>query len=415
MNLMDTLYVTDPEMKAAIDRELSRQRNKLELIASENIVSRAVMEAQGSVLTNKYAEGYPGKRYYGGCECVDVIEQIAIDRAKKVFGAAYANVQPHSGAQANMAVFFALLSPGDMVMGMNLTDGGHLTHGSPVNMSGMYFKIVPYGVSKETETIDYDALEKQAMDTKPKMIVAGASAYARIIDFPRLAAIAKKVGAYLMVDIAHIAGLVAAGLHPSPVPYADVVTTTTHKTLRGPRGGLILTNNEELGKKFNKAIFPGIQGGPLMHVIAAKAVALGEAMTPEFVEYQKQVLKNAKVLAEELMKDGFRIVTGGTDNHLMLVDLRSKNLTGKEAQNLLDEVGITANKNTIPFEPLSPFVTSGIRLGSPALTTRGFKENDMKEVADVIAMTLDHPGDETVLNKARARVAALCNKYPLYE
>ncbi len=415
MNLMDTLYVTDPEMKAAIDRELSRQRNKLELIASENIVSRAVMEAQGSVLTNKYAEGYPGKRYYGGCECVDVIEQIAIDRAKKVFGAAYANVQPHSGAQANMAVFFALLSPGDMVMGMNLTDGGHLTHGSPVNMSGMYFKIVPYGVSKETETIDYDALEKQAMDTKPKMIVAGASAYARIIDFPRLAAIAKKVGAYLMVDIAHIAGLVAAGLHPSPVPYADVVTTTTHKTLRGPRGGLILTNNEELGKKFNKAIFPGIQGGPLMHVIAAKAVALGEAMTPEFVEYQKQVLKNAKVLAEELMKDGFRIVTGGTDNHLMLVDLRSKNLTGKEAQNLLDEVGITANKNTIPFEPLSPFVTSGIRLGSPALTTRGFKENDMKEVADVIAMTLDHPGDETVRNKARARVAALCNKYPLYE
>ncbi len=415
MNLMDTLYVTDPEMKAAIDRELSRQRNKLELIASENIVSRAVMEAQGSVLTNKYAEGYPGKRYYGGCECVDVIEQIAIDRAKKVFGAAYANVQPHSGAQANMAVFFALLSPGDMVMGMNLTDGGHLTHGSPVNMSGMYFKIVPYGVSKETETIDYDALEKQAMDTKPKMIVAGASAYARIIDFPRLAAIAKKVGAYLMVDIAHIAGLVAAGLHPSPVPYADVVTTTTHKTLRGPRGGLILTNNEELGKKFNKAIFPGIQGGPLMHVIAAKAVALGEAMTPEFVEYQKQVLKNAKVLAEELMKDGFRIVTGGTDNHLMLVDLRSKNLTGKEAQNLLDEVGITANKNTIPFEPLSPFVTSGIRLGSPALTTRGFKENDMKEVADVIAMTLDHPGDETVRNKASARVTALCNKYPLYE
>ena len=415
MNLMDTLYVTDPEMKAAIDRELSRQRNKLELIASENIVSRAVMEAQGSVLTNKYAEGYPGKRYYGGCECVDVIEQIAIDRAKKVFGAAYANVQPHSGAQANMAVFFALLSPGDMVMGMNLTDGGHLTHGSPVNMSGMYFKIVPYGVSKETETIDYDALEKQAMDTKPKMIVAGASAYARIIDFPRLAEIAKKVGAYLMVDIAHIAGLVAAGLHPSPIPYADVVTTTTHKTLRGPRGGLILTNNEELGKKFNKAIFPGIQGGPLMHVIAAKAVALGEAMTPEFVEYQKQVLKNAKVLAEELMKDGFRIVTGGTDNHLMLVDLRSKNLTGKEAQNLLDEVGITANKNTIPFEPLSPFVTSGIRLGSPALTTRGFKENDMKEVADVIAMTRDHPDDETVRNKARARVAALCNKYPLYE
>ncbi|MBP5224989.1 MAG: serine hydroxymethyltransferase, partial [Lachnospiraceae bacterium] len=358
---------------------------------------------------------YPGKRYYGGCECVDVVEQIAIDRAKKVFGAAYANVQPHSGAQANMAVFFALLSPGDTVMGLSLTDGGHLTHGSPVNMSGMYFKIVPYGVSAETETIDYDVLEKQVLETKPKMIVAGASAYARIIDFPRLSEIAKKAGAYLMVDIAHIAGLVAAGLHPNPLPYADVVTTTTHKTLRGPRGGLILTNDEELGKKFNKAIFPGIQGGPLMHVIAAKAVALGEALKPEFKEYQKQVLKNAKVLADELTKDGFRIVTGGTDNHLMLVDLRSKNLTGKEAQNLLDEVGITVNKNTIPFEPLSPFVTSGIRLGSPALTTRGFKEDDMKEVADVIAMTLDNPNDESVRDKARARVAALCKKYPLYE
>ena len=415
MALMDTLATTDPELKKAIDSELSRQTNKLELIASENIVSRAVMEAQGSVLTNKYAEGYPGKRYYGGCECVDVVEQIAIDRAKKVFGAAYANVQPHSGAQANMAVFFALLTPGDTVMGMNLTDGGHLTHGSPVNMSGTYFKIVPYGVSKETETIDYDALEKQAMETKPKLFVAGASAYARILDFPRLADIAKKVGAYLMVDIAHIAGLVAAGLHPSPIPYADVVTTTTHKTLRGPRGGLILSKDEEFGKKFNKAIFPGIQGGPLMHVIAAKAVALGEALKPEFKEYQKQVLKNAKVLAEELMKNGFRIVTGGTDNHLMLVDLRSKNLTGKEAQNLLDEVGITANKNTIPFEPLSPFVTSGIRLGSPALTTRGFKEDDMKEVADVIAMTLGNPNDESVREQACARVAALCKKYPLYE
>ncbi|MBR1760488.1 MAG: serine hydroxymethyltransferase [Schwartzia sp.] len=415
MALMDTLAQTDPEMKKAIDSELSRQRNKLELIASENIVSRAVMEAQGSVLTNKYAEGYPGKRYYGGCECVDVVEQIAIDRAKKLFGAAYANVQPHSGAQANMAVFFALLTPGDTVMGMNLTDGGHLTHGSPVNMSGTYFKIVPYGVSKETETIDYDALEKQAMETKPKMIVAGASAYARILDFPRLADIAKKAGAYLMVDIAHIAGLVAAGLHPSPIPYADVVTTTTHKTLRGPRGGLILSKDEEFGKKFNKAIFPGIQGGPLMHVIAAKAVALGEALKPEFKEYQEQVLKNAKVLAEELAKNGFRIVTGGTDNHLMLVDLRSKNLTGKEAQNLLDEVGITVNKNTIPFEPLSPFVTSGIRLGSPALTTRGFKEDDMREVAEIIAMTLGHAGDGAVREKARARVAALCKKYPLYE
>ncbi len=415
MALMDTLAQTDAELKKAIDSELSRQRNKLELIASENIVSRAVMEAQGSVLTNKYAEGYPGKRYYGGCECVDVVEQLAIDRAKEVFGAAYANVQPHSGAQANMAVFFALLSPGDTVMGMNLTDGGHLTHGSPVNMSGTYFKIVPYGVSKETETIDYDALEAQAVEAKPKMIVAGASAYARIIDFPRLAEIAKKVGAYLMVDIAHIAGLVAAGLHPSPIPYADVVTTTTHKTLRGPRGGLILSKDEEFGKKFNKAIFPGIQGGPLMHVIAAKAAALGEALKPEFKEYQKQVLRNAKVLAETLTKDGFRIVTGGTDNHLMLVDLRSKNLTGKEAQNLLDEVGITANKNTIPFEPLSPFVTSGIRLGSPALTTRGFKEDDMKEVADIIALTLDHPNDESTREQARTRVAALCKKYPLYE
>ncbi len=415
MALMDTLETTDLELKKAIDSELSRQRNKLELIASENIVSRAVMEAQGSVLTNKYAEGYPGKRYYGGCECVDVVEQLAIDRAKKVFGAAYANVQPHSGAQANMAVFFALLTPGDTVMGMNLTDGGHLTHGSPVNMSGTYFKIVPYGVSKETETIDYDELEKQAVAAKPKMIVAGASAYARIIDFPRLAEIAKKVGAYLMVDIAHIAGLVAAGLHPSPIPYADVVTTTTHKTLRGPRGGLILSKDEEFGKKFNKAIFPGIQGGPLMHVIAAKAVALGEALKPEFVEYQRQVLKNAKTLADSLTKNGFRIVTGGTDNHLMLVDLRSKNLTGKEAQNLLDEVGITANKNTIPFEPLSPFVTSGIRLGSPALTTRGFKEDDMREVADIIALTLNNPDDEKAREQARTRVAALCKKYPLYE
>ncbi|MCR5559216.1 MAG: serine hydroxymethyltransferase [Schwartzia sp.] len=412
---MDSLAKSDPEIKAQLDNELNRQRNKLELIASENIVSKAVMEAQGSVLTNKYAEGYPGKRYYGGCECVDVVEQIAIDRAKKLFGAAYANVQPHSGAQANMAVFFSLLKPGDTVMGMNLTDGGHLTHGSPVNMSGTYFKIIPYGVDKETEQIDYDALEKQAQECKPKMIVAGASAYARIIDFPRLADIAHKVGAYLMVDIAHIAGLVAAGLHPSPVPYADVVTTTTHKTLRGPRGGLILCKDEEFGKQFNKAVFPGIQGGPLMHVIAAKAVALGEALKPEFKEYQQQILKNAQVLADELTKDGFRIVTGGTDNHLMLVDLRSKNITGKEAQNLLDEVGITANRNTIPFEPLSPFVTSGIRLGSPALTTRGFKEDDMKEVADIIALVLDNPTKEEAKEEARKRVAALCKKYPLYE
>ena len=415
MGIMDSLAKADPEIKAQLDNELKRQQSKLELIASENIVSKAVMEAQGSVLTNKYAEGYPGKRYYGGCECVDVVEQIAIDRAKKLFGAGYANVQPHSGAQANMAVFFALLQPGDTVMGMNLTDGGHLTHGSPVNMSGKYFKIVPYGVDKETEQIDYDALEKQAQECKPKMIVAGASAYARILDFPRLADIAHKVGAYLMVDIAHIAGLVAAGLHPSPVPYADVVTTTTHKTLRGPRGGLILCKDEEFGKQFNKSVFPGIQGGPLMHVIAAKAVALGEALKPEFKEYQQQILKNAKVLADTLMKDGFRIVTGGTDNHLMLVDLRSKNITGKEAQNLLDEVGITANRNTIPFEPLSPFVTSGLRLGSPALTTRGFKEDDMKEVADIIALVLDNPTKEEAKAEARKRVEALCKKYPLYE
>ena len=415
MGIMDSLAKADPEIKEQLDNELKRQQSKLELIASENIVSKAVMEAQGSVLTNKYAEGYPGKRYYGGCECVDVVEQIAIDRAKKLFGAGYANVQPHSGAQANMAVFFALLQPGDTVMGMNLTDGGHLTHGSPVNMSGKYFKIVPYGVDKETEQIDYDALEKQAQECKPKMIVAGASAYARILDFPRLADIAHKVGAYLMVDIAHIAGLVAAGLHPSPVPYADVVTTTTHKTLRGPRGGLILCKDEEFGTQFNKSVFPGIQGGPLMHVIAAKAVALGEALKPEFKEYQQQILKNAKVLADTLMKDGFRIVTGGTDNHLMLVDLRSKNITGKEAQNLLDEVGITANRNTIPFEPLSPFVTSGLRLGSPALTTRGFKEDDMKEVADIIALVLDNPTKEEAKAEARKRVEALCKKYPLYE
>ena len=415
MSLMDKLMSTDPEVCGAIDKELGRQRSKLELIASENIVSKAVMEAQGSVLTNKYAEGYPGKRYYGGCEYVDVVEQLAIDRAKELFGAEYANVQPHSGAQANMAVFFALLTPGDTVMGMNLTDGGHLTHGSPVNMSGKYFKIVPYGVSAETEMLDYDEIQHIAEECKPKLIVAGASAYARIIDFERMAEIAHSVGAYLMVDMAHIAGLVAAGLHPSPVPYADVVTTTTHKTLRGPRGGLILCKDEEFGRQFNKAIFPGIQGGPLMHVIAAKAVALKEALSPEFKEYAKQVVKNAKVLADTLQADGFRIVSGGTDNHLMLVDLTSKKITGKLAQNLLDEVGITANKNTIPFEKLSPFTTSGIRLGSPALTTRGFKEDDMAEVANIIALVLSNPEDEEARKQARSRVEALCAKYPLYE
>ena len=415
MSLMETLKKSDPEIAAKLDSELNRQRTKLELIASENIVSKAVLEAQGSVLTNKYAEGYPGKRYYGGCEFVDEVEQLAIDRARKLFGAEYANVQPHSGAQANMAVFFALLQPGDTVMGMNLNDGGHLTHGSPVNMSGKYFKIVPYGVTKETETIDYDALEKKAQECQPKLIVAGASAYARIIDFPRLADIAHRVGAYLMVDIAHIAGLVAAGEHPSPVPYADVVTTTTHKTLRGPRGGMILCKDAEFGQQFNKAVFPGIQGGPLMHVIAGKAVALGEALRPEFKEYARQVRKNAAALADTLMKDGFRIVSGGTDNHLMLVDLTNKGITGKIAQNVLDEVNITANRNTIPFEPLSPFVTSGLRLGSPALTTRGFKESDMVEVGNIIALVLSSPEDEKVKEEARARVAVLCQKYPLYE
>ena len=415
MSLMNTLAGTDSEVFEAIGKELGRQRSKLELIASENIVSKAVMEAQGSVLTNKYAEGYPGKRYYGGCEYVDVVEQLAIDRAKELFGAEYVNVQPHSGAQANMAVFFALLTPGDTVMGMNLTDGGHLTHGSPVNMSGKYFKIVPYGVSAETEMLDYDEIQAIAEECRPKLIVAGASAYARTIDFERMAEIAHSVGAYLMVDMAHIAGLVAAGLHPSPIPYADVVTTTTHKTLRGPRGGMILCKDEEFGKQFNKAIFPGIQGGPLMHVIAAKAVALKEALSPEFKEYAQQVVKNAKVLADTLQADGFRIVSGGTDNHLMLVDLTSKKITGKLAQNLLDEVGITANKNTIPFEKLSPFTTSGLRLGSPALTTRGFKEDDMKEVADIIALVLDNPDDEGAREQARSRVEALCEKYPLYE
>ena len=414
MNLKEVLQQSDPEVAKHVGSELNRQREKLELIASENIVSPAVLAAQGSVLTNKYAEGYPGKRYYGGCEFVDEVETLAIERAKKLFGAEYANVQPHSGAQANMAVFFALLQPGDTVMGMNLNDGGHLTHGSPVNMSGKYFHIVPYGVDKETETIDYDALEVKAKECKPKLIVAGASAYARTLDFPRLAQIAHGVGAYLMVDIAHIAGLVAAGEHPSPVPYADVVTTTTHKTLRGPRGGMILCKDAEFGKQFNKAVFPGIQGGPLMHVIAAKAVALGEALKPEFKEYAQQVVKNAAVLAKTLQDEGFRIVSGGTDNHLMLVDLTNKGITGKVAQTVLDEVNITANRNTIPFEPLSPFVTSGLRLGTPALTTRGFKEADLQEVGKIIALVLSDVENEEKKAEARRRVAALCEKYPLY-
>ena len=415
MDLLKNLDVVDTEIQEAINKELSRQRDKLEMIASENIVSKAVMQAQGSVLTNKYAEGYPGKRYYGGCEYVDVVEQLAIDRAKKLFGAEYANVQPHSGAQANTAVYFALLQPGDTILGMNLTDGGHLTHGSPVNISGKYFKIIPYGVDKETERIDYDELERLAKEYQPKLIVGGASAYSRVIDFERMAQIAKSVGAYFMVDMAHIAGLVAAGLHPSPVPYADVVTTTTHKTLRGPRGGLILCRDAEFGKQFNKAIFPGIQGGPLMHVVAAKAVAFKEALSDEFKVYQQQVLDNAKALADELVKKGFRIVSGGTDNHLMLVDLRSKNITGKEAQFLLDEIGITANRNTIPFEPLSPFVTSGIRLGTPALTTRGLKEEDIREVADIIADVIENREDSAVIEAAKAKVQAICKKFPLYE
>jgi len=415
MDLLTNLKTVDPEIQKAIDQELSRQREKLEMIASENIVSTAVMQAQGSILTNKYAEGYPGKRYYGGCEYVDIVEQLAIDRAKKLFGAEYANVQPHSGAQANTAVYFALLQPGDTILGMNLTDGGHLTHGSPVNISGKYFKIIPYGVDKETERIDYDELERLAKEHQPKLIVGGASAYSRVIDFERMAQIAKSVGAYFMVDMAHIAGLVAAGLHPSPVPYADVVTTTTHKTLRGPRGGLILCRDAEFGKQFNKAIFPGIQGGPLMHVVAAKAVAFKEALSDEFKVYQQQVLDNAKALADELVKKGFRIVSGGTDNHLMLVDLRSKNITGKEAQFLLDEIGITANRNTIPFEPLSPFVTSGIRLGTPALTTRGLKEDDIREVADIIADVIENREDSAVIEAAKAKVQAICKKFPLYE
>ena len=413
MNLNEGLE-KDKIIFDAIENELNRQRNGLEMIASENIVSKAVMQAQGSVFTLKYCEGYPNKRFYGGCKYADIVEQTTIDRAKELFGANFANVQPHSGAQANMAVFMALLNIGDTVLSMNLSDGGHLSHGSPVNFSGKYFNIVPYGVSEETEMIDYDALEKLAVECQPKLIIAGASAYSRILDFERFSAIAKKVGAYLMTDIAHIAGLVVGGVHPSPMKFADVVTTTTHKSLRGPRGGLILWNNEEYTKKINSAVFPGSQGGPLMHVIAAKAVALGEALQPEFKEYAAQIVKNAKTLAGKLAADGFRIVSGGTDNHLMLVDLTSKNITGKEAQALLEDVNITVNKNTIPFEKLSPFVTSGIRIGTPALTTRGFKEDDMNEVADIIAMVLNNPNDEDKKVTARERVAALCKKYPLY-
>lgn len=410
---MSFLAKQDPNVKAVIDQELMRQRDKLEMIASENIVSQAVMEAQGSVLTNKYAEGYPGKRYYGGCEHVDVVETLAIERAKRLFGAEHANVQPHSGSQANFAVYFAMLKPGDTIVGMNLCHGGHLTHGSPVNVSGTYFNVVPYGVNAETQQIDYDEFRKIVLEAKPKLIIAGGSAYSRQIDFKKMADVAHEVGAIFMVDMAHFAGLVAAGLHPNPVEYADIVTTTTHKTLRGPRGGMILCK-EEYAKAIDKAVFPGIQGGPLMHVIAAKAVALGEALQPEFKVYAEQVIKNAKVLAAELIAKGLTIVSGGTDTHVMLVDVRNTGLTGKEAEHLLDEIGITANKNTIPFDPASPFVTSGVRLGTPALTTRGLKEDDMKEIADIIATVLQNPEDTAKHQDAAKRVAALCEKYPLY-
>ncbi|MBE6849034.1 MAG: serine hydroxymethyltransferase [Ruminococcus sp.] len=415
-NLIDTIgYVesVDPEVGAGMQKELARQRRNLELIASENIVSPAVMAAMGSVLTNKYAEGYPSKRYYGGCECVDIVEEIAIKRACELFGAKYANVQPHSGAQANTAAYFAVLQPGDTVLGMSLADGGHLTHGSPVNLSGKYFNFVSYGLDDETETINYETVYKLAVKNKPRLIVAGASAYPRAIDFKKLSEIARAVGALFMVDMAHIAGLVAAGLHESPVPYADIVTTTTHKTLRGPRGGLILTNNEYLAKKINSAIFPGTQGGPLMHTIAAKAVCFGEALKPEFKEYQQRIIENANALAEGLVKRGFNLVSGGTDNHLMLVDLRPFNITGKELEHRLDEVYITVNKNAIHNDPEKPFVTSGIRIGTPAVTTRGLGVEEMEMIAEYIylcATDFENKADEI-----RAGVTAICEKYPLYQ
>ncbi|HOJ47435.1 MAG TPA: serine hydroxymethyltransferase [Bacillota bacterium] len=411
MRSIEELKKYDKEVAEACELELKRQRDNIELIASENIVSEAVLLAAGTILTNKYAEGYPGKRYYGGCQYVDIIENIAIERAKKLFGAEHANVQPHSGAQANLAVFFALLNPGDTVMGMNLQHGGHLSHGSPVNISGKYFNIVPYGVSDDTQRIDYDKMLQTARECKPKLILVGASAYSRAIDFKRCREIADEVGAYLMVDMAHIAGLVAAGLHESPVPYADVVTTTTHKTLRGPRGGLILCK-AELGPKIDKAVFPGTQGGPLMHIIAAKAVALGEALTDEFKEYQKQIIRNAQALANALVTEGFKLVSGGTDNHLMLLDLRNFNITGKELEKRLDEVHITANKNTIPNDPQSPFVTSGLRLGTPAVTSRGFKEEDMVKIARLIKLAVVdfENSKEYILSE----VKKMCDSHPIY-
>lgn len=407
---IDTIRKEDPEIAKAIDQELLRQQTNLELIASENFTSRAVLEAAGTVLTNKYAEGYPGKRYYGGCHVVDVIESLAIERAKKIFGAEHANVQPHSGSQANFAVYMAFLKPGDTVLGLDLSHGGHLTHGSFVNVSGILYKFIPYGVKKDTETIDYDKLAEIAKEHKPKMIVSGATAYPRIFDFKRLREIADSVGAILMIDIAHIAGLVVAGVHPSPVPYAQVVTSTTHKTLRGPRGGLILCK-EEYAKQINKAVFPGIQGGPLEHIIAAKAVAFKEAATPEFKTYQQQIVKNAKAMADEFTKLGLRLVSGGTDNHLMLVDVRSKKITGKIAEKTLDEVQITVNKNTIPFDPEKPFVTSGVRIGTPAVTTRGMKENEMRIIAQLIDRALSGKDKDTIRND----VIALCGKFPLYD
>lgn len=410
---MNFITAYDKEVGQAIEAECGRQRRNLELIASENIVSEPVMMAMGTVLTNKYAEGYSGKRYYGGCECVDVVETLAIERAKQLFGCDYANVQPHSGAQANMAVFIAMLKPGDTVMGMNLDHGGHLTHGSPVNFSGLYFNIVPYGVDNQGY-IDYDELERIAVEAKPKLIVAGASAYARVIDFKRFREVADKVGAYLMVDMAHIAGLVAAGVHPSPIPYADVVTTTTHKTLRGPRGGMILANQEAADKfNFNKAIFPGSQGGPLEHVIAAKAICFGEALKPEFKTYQEQVAKNAQALAAALVKQGFKLLTNGTDNHLMLVDLRGMDVSGKELQNRCDEVYLTLNKNTVPNDPRSPFVTSGVRIGTPAITSRGLKEEEMDKIAECIWLAATD--FEAKADYIRAEVTKICDRYPIYQ
>ncbi len=411
---VDFLQQNDPELAAIIGRELNRQQTHLELIASENFTSPAVMAAQGSVLTNKYAEGLPTKRYYGGCEFVDQAEQLAIDRVKKLFGAAHANVQPHSGAQANFAVFLALLSPGDTILGMDLSHGGHLTHGSPVNFSGKWFNVVQYGVSRETEQLDFDQIRAIALEHKPKLIICGYSAYPRTIHFEKFRAIADEVGAYLMADIAHIAGLVATGQHPDPLPHCHVVTTTTHKTLRGPRGGLIMTQDVDLGKKFDKAVFPGSQGGPLEHVIAAKAVAFGEALQPAFTDYCKQVIKNAKSLAQQLQRRGIKVVSDGTDNHIVLMDLRSINMTGKIADALVSEVNITANKNTVPFDPESPFVTSGLRLGSAAMTTRGMGESEFVEIADIIADCLLNPDDSSVADSCKRRVLNLCDRFPLY-